>query len=254
MRLTVDRQYLYMYNKIIKSNQCNVRSAHSGTFCHLTHEKELWQRTKIYVTLSEMEEHMEQVVRKGDIIIMPSMEKKLYTVKDIHKLPTGQRAELYDGEMVMLAAPTMTHQAALMWLSNAIFQQIKSKGGACRVFPAPFAVYIKNDDKNYVEPDITVVCDKDKLHEDGCHGAPDWVVEVVSPSSEKWDYDKKLAIYTDAGVREYWIVDAAKKIVVVYQLEQGRVPIIYHFKDKVRVGIYKEFTIDLTELGEYLSK
>lgn len=79
-----------------------------------------------------------------------------------------------------------------------------SKNGNCRVLPAPFGVYIKNDDRHFVEPDISVICDKKKLDEKGCHGAPDWVLEIVSPTSGQMDYVRKLALYQAAGVREYW--------------------------------------------------
>lgn len=194
---------------------------------------------------------MEQIERKGVAVVMPFVRKQ-YEVEDILNLPKGQRAELLDGEMVMMASPTRTHQAILMWLSSAIFQTIQDKGGKCSVFPAPFAVFIKNDKRNYVEPDIVVVCDKDKLDEAGCHGAPDWIIEIVSPASEKLDYERKLGLYRESGVREYWIVDAANRMVTVHRLELGEQPVRYDFAERIKPSIYDSFEIDFSEMENYL--
>lgn len=178
--------------------------------------------------------------------------KREYTIEDILALPEGERAELIDGELFMMASPTMTHQSVLVWLVMEIQQHTKSRKGKCRVIAAPFAVFLKNDNKNYVEPDIVVVCDRDKLDEQGCHGAPDWAVEIVSPSSKVMDYCRKLEAYRTAGVREYWIVDPERETVIVYDLEHGEAPCMYHFTDLVRTGIFEDFTLDFSELKEYL--
>ena len=96
---------------------------------------------------------------------------------------------------------------------------IKSHGGSCESFFAPFAVFLNEDDTNYVEPDISVICDPDKLNDKGCSGAPDWIIEIVSPGSRRMDYFTKLFKYRNAGVREYWIVDPEKKRITVYDFE-----------------------------------
>lgn len=194
---------------------------------------------------------MEQAVRKGDFYFMSLLENQGYTIADIEALPEGQRAELFDGEMIMMASPTITHQAILNWINLEIYSQIKAKGGKCRVFPAPVAVFILDDDKNYVEPDLIVICDRDKLDNKGCHGAPDFVVEIVSPSSKKLDYYRKLEVYQRAGVREYWIVDAFKKTIVVHSLEQDEIPTIYHFTDAIKVGICDDVVIDFSRMTDY---
>ena len=194
---------------------------------------------------------MEQAVRKGDFYFMSLLENQGYTIADIEALPEGQRAELFDGEMIMMASPTATHQAILNWINLEIYSQIKAKEGKCRVFPAPFAVFVLDDDKNYVEPDIVVICDRDKLDNKGCHGAPDYVVEIVSLSSKKLDYYKKLEVYQRAGVREYWIVDAFKKTIVVHSLEQDEIPTIYHFTDAIKVGICDDVVIDFSRMTDY---
>ncbi|MBD5518346.1 MAG: Uma2 family endonuclease [Lachnospiraceae bacterium] len=170
---------------------------------------------------------------------------KSYTVADIEALPEGQRAELIDGEMFMMASPTLTHQELLVRISANIWNYISGHKGECRVLPAPFAVYIKNDDRHYVEPDISVICDEKKLDEKGCHGAPDWVIEIVSPTSGQMDYVRKFALYQTAGVREYWIVDPQQETVTVYDLEHGGEAVEYSFSERIKVGIYEDLTIEL---------
>ena len=160
-------------------------------------------------------------------------------------LPEGVRAELIDGKMYYMASPTMTHQRLIMGLSAQIYNHIREHGGGCQVFPAPFAVFIMNDKRNYFEPDIVVVCDPDKLDEAGCHGAPDWVIEIVSPSSKTMDYYKKAGKYAEAGVREYWIVDPAREAVVICRMEKGEEPVIYPFTDKLASGILEGLELDV---------
>lgn len=189
------------------------------------------------------------IKRKGAFMTIEGENK--YTVADIEALPEGERAELIDGEMFMMAAPALVHQDMLMWLGTTIRNYIAEHKGECRVLPAPFAVYIKKDQYNYVEPDISVICDRDKLDNRGCHGAPDWVIEIVSPSGRRMDYVRKLALYSEAGVRLYWIVDPARKNITVYDLGHDGAPEFHSFSDQVSVDIYEEFVIDFSEyLGE----
>ena len=168
---------------------------------------------------------------------MPLEQKKQYTVDDIYALPDGVRAELIDGEMYMMAPPGLTHQRLVSFLNLKIGNYIQNKNGDCEVFLAPFAVFLNDDDQTYVAPDISVICDKSKLDEKGCHGAPDWVIEIVSQSSRSRDYLTKLFKYQTAGVREYWIVDPISNQVIVYQFETGNVA-SYPFADEIPVGIY----------------
>ena len=175
------------------------------------------------------------VVRKEDI----------YTIEDIHALPDGERAELIDGQIYYLAAPTSTHQRLLNFISTEINLYIRNNKGNCEIYPAPFAVYLGEDDYNYVEPDISVICDLSKLDEKGCHGAPDWIIEIVSPGSRSMDYYKKLFKYSSAGVREYWIVDSEKNRITVYNFEQDDMQ-EYSFGEDVPVGIYEGFSIRIS--------
>ncbi len=167
---------------------------------------------------------------------------EIYTIEDIYALPDGERAELIDGRIYYMAAPGRTHQRLLGSLSYQIEDYIRHNNGKCEVDIAPFAVFLNHDDMNYVEPDISVICDPSKLDEAGCHGAPDWVIEIVSPSSRSMDCFKKLFKYRTAGMREYWIVDYEKGLVMVYRFEK-EVMEQYSFGEEVPVGIYEGFTV-----------
>lgn len=170
-----------------------------------------------------------------------------YTTDDIEALPEGKRAELVDGEMYLMAAPTRRHQRMLGELYYAISSYIKNKGGKCEVDQAPFAVYLFNDKYNYFEPDISVICDPDKLDDKGCHGAPDWIIEIVSPGSQRMDYMLKLFKYEKAGVKEYWIVDIDKEQVRVYDFAHELAD-EYSLGSIVNPGIYEDLEIDFAEI------
>ena len=168
---------------------------------------------------------------------MALAQEKKYTVDDIYALPEGTRAELIDGDMYMLAAPGLKHQRLVQFFSWKIEDYIRNRKGNCEVFPAPFAVFLNKDDQTYVEPDISVVCDPSKLDDRGCNGAPDWIIEIVSPGSKRMDYFTKLFKYRTAGVREYSIVDPEKEKVMVYLFDCGDAS-MYDFTDEISVGIY----------------
>lgn len=175
---------------------------------------------------------------------MPLPKQKTYTIEDIYALPDGERAELIDGQIYYMAPPTRTHQRIVLSLSRRIADYIDGNKGICEVNVSPFAVYLNADDKRYLEPDVFVVCDRDKLDDKGCYGAPDWVIEVVSPGSREMDYYIKLALYKEAGVRLYWLVDIERQTIVVYDLEHEAIPALYRFTDSVPVGIYSDFKIN----------
>lgn len=166
----------------------------------------------------------------------------VYTIDDIYALPDGERAELIDGKIYYMAPPSRTHQKISSKLHQAIANYNDSKDGKCEVYAAPFAVFLNKDDINYIEPDISVICDSSKLDEKGCHGAPDWIIEIVSPSSKPMDYFTKLFKYRTAGVREYWIVDPIKQRITVYLFEKESVE-EYLFGTDIPVGIYEGFII-----------
>ena len=175
-------------------------------------------------------------------------QNKEYTIEDIYALPDGQRAELIDGRIYMMAPPTRRHQQILGALYRKIADFIDRKGGSCEVDIAPFAVFLNADDKNYVEPDISIICDTDKLTDTGCTGAPDWIIEIVSPGSRRMDYYTKLFKYRTAGVREYWIVDPEKNRITVYSFESDDTA-EYTFSETVKPGIYNDLEIDFRSIN-----
>ncbi len=179
---------------------------------------------------------------------MALAQEKIYTIEDIYALPDGERAELIDGQIYSMAPPNTIHQRILMNLAGDIREHIKKRGGSCEVFPAPFAVFLNKDDRNYVEPDISVICDKDKINDKGCAGAPDWIIEVTSPSSTRMDYAIKLFKYRTAGVREYWIVNPMKKAIQTYIFEGEEDSNLFSFDDEIPVHVLGGLTIKITDL------
>ena len=179
---------------------------------------------------------------------MPLLENNHHTSEDYWNLPEDERAELIDGKFYNMALPSRIHQKLVSKLTALFNQYITDHHGSCEVYPAPFAVNLDADDKDWVEPDISVICDPNKLTDRGCSGAPDLIFEIVSPASRKMDYSLKNMIYSQAGVREYWIVDPAKEKVVVYCYENDSDPCLYSFDADVPVGIYPGLTIRIRDL------
>lgn len=176
------------------------------------------------------------------------VKEKSYTIDDIYALPDGERAELIDGEIYNMAPPNRKHQDILSFLYLKIGNYIAKNNGKCKIYPAPFAVFLFADDSKYLEPDISVICDRTKLDDRGCNGAPDWIIEIVSPGNKVMDYYTKLSLYKEAGVREYWIVDPMKQAVLVYDLVQDAAPDIYSFTDTIKANIFGNLKIDFSKL------
>ncbi|MDR1930017.1 MAG: Uma2 family endonuclease [Treponema sp.] len=146
-----------------------------------------------------------------------------YTYADVLTWDERERYELLDGEALMMATPSRIHQKIL----GELFTQLHNflKGKPCEVYPAPFGVRLfpqeDNSDDTFFEPDITVVCDPSKLDDRGCNGPPDMVVDILSPSTAKYDLVEKLNKYRLAGVRECWFADPEEKIVQAHIMEGG---------------------------------
>ena len=176
-----------------------------------------------------------------------------YTIDDYYKLPEDRRVELIDGVLYDMASPTSIHQMIIGKLHAMFLSLIASSGVDCIPFIAPCDVKIdKDDDKTIVEPDLFIVCDKSKIAKKRINGAPDLIIEVLSPSSKKYDHYVKFARYGRAGVREYWIVDWEKQRVTVHDMIEN-IPHVYTFDDKVPVGISAgKAIIDFSEVKEYI--
>lgn len=174
--------------------------------------------------------------------------EKFYTAEDYWNLPDGKRAELIDGALYNMAPPNFRHQKLVTQLSRIIGNHIEENGGKCEVITAPFAVNLTADDEKWVEPDISVICDRNKLSDRGCEGAPDFIIEVVSPGSRRMDYAVKMNLYVNAGVREYWIVDPMKERTTVYFFEEDIAPVVFPFDRDITVGIYGSLSVNVAGL------
>lgn len=177
-----------------------------------------------------------------------------YTVEDYYALPPERRVELIDGVIYDMASPTSVHQMIATEIWQALKNYIRSKNGTCIPMVAPLDVCLDCDDKTMLQPDVLVVCDRNKIMEQCIFGAPDFVVEILSDSTRRKDMYLKLEKYAHAGVSEYWIVDPRKKKIIVYDLSGGDIPSIYGFDSCVPVGIFSDgCTIDFREIWEYIS-
>lgn len=176
-----------------------------------------------------------------------------YTLDDYYALPDERRVELIDGYFYDMSSPTFGHQSIGGEIYRQIANFIMEHGGSCRPFVAPVDVQLDCDNKTMVQPDVGIVCDPSKIKRFGIYGAPDFLVEVISPSTKKKDYALKLSKYMEAGVREYWIVDFAQEKILVYFFESDVSPVIYGFDQLVPVNIYDgRLRIDFSDIAKWL--
>ena len=182
--------------------------------------------------------------------MIPVIKDKKYTVEDYYNTSEDDRVELINGIFYDMAPPSREHQRISGELFTTIRNHIRDNSGLCEIYAAPFGVQLSAEDETtIVEPDISVIYDKEKLTERGCTGAPDWIIEIVSRGNPANDYIRKLNLYMKAGVRLYWIVDPDTESVAVYDFENNVLaPAEFSFDDKITVGIYKDFSIDFSEI------
>jgi len=180
-------------------------------------------------------------------------EERRFTYADYKEweLAEGERYELIYGEAFAMAARSFRHQAVL----GALFYQFYSylRGKPCQVFIAPCDVRLfyeeDESDDTVVQPDIVVICDKDKIAEESCHGAPDLVIEILSPSNSATEMERKFLLYREAGVREYWIVDSKNNILRVHCFQDSDISTnTYKSADTVPVAILPGFSIALEQV------
>ena len=178
-----------------------------------------------------------------------------YSVDDYLSLPEDVRVELIDGVLYDMSSPSAVHQLILTELIYGFKTHVKKNKGTCSVFAAPFDVQLDKDDKTMVQPDIMVICKKSGFTKERAIGAPDLVIEILSPSTKNKDMRIKLKKYESAGVREYWIVNPEARVVIVYNFEAENLTGMYTFKDKIPVGIWGEkCVIDFSVIESELEK
>lgn len=184
---------------------------------------------------------------------MPLPKQEYFTYNDYANWGDTVRCELIEGEPYMMApAPTEKHQSILSCLHREISGYLKGKSG--RIYPAPFDVRLfgmGDNDSTVVQPDISVICDLSKLDERGCNGAPDMIIEILSPSTEKHDLFTKYGLYKEAGVKEYWIVNPVTKIIQIHIFKDNQYAVAaYGDTEKISVHILEDCEIYLKDIFE----
>ena len=165
------------------------------------------------------------------------------------ELAPGERYEIIYGEAYAMSAPNTNHQAMLMELARQIANYLTGK--SCKVYPAPFDVRLfyeeDESDDTVVQPDISVICDEKKRGKEGCRGAPDFVIEILSPSNTASEMQTKFDLYRQAGVREYWVVDGGQKRIHAYRFDSGKITSFasYGADGKAPIEIFNDLTIEL---------
>ncbi len=177
------------------------------------------------------------------------------TVSDYLSLPKDVRVELIDGVFYDMASPTTVHQRICFDIGFLLQSYIYANNGSCQTFTAPLDVQLDCDEKTMVQPDIIVLCDESKLTKERIVGAPDLIIEVLSPTNWYHDTTRKLLKYKKAGVKEYWIVMPDNFKVLVYYFEKSDLPTEYTFTDEIPVSIWNsKCKIDFKKIQEKIKK
>ena len=186
---------------------------------------------------------------------MPALQpqQETITLEQYEALPEEKRIEVFDGIAYDMASPSQIHQSITMQLSTVINNYLLHKKGDCSIFIAPFDVKLSDTPLIIVQPDIMVICDKDKLDEKRCNGAPDFIIEIVSPGNPSDDYIRKTYYYKNYGVREYWIVDPKRRMITVNSFEEDLLNIQYSFESTIKINIYDDLFINFADIAEMLS-
>jgi Uma2 family endonuclease len=189
----------------------------------------------------------------SDALRKPALEEKHYTYADYRQweLEEGERYELVEGNAYAMSSPNTAHQT----IGGELFRQIANflHGRPCKVLAAPYDVRLfyeeDEQDDTVVQPDISVICDEKKLGPEGCRGAPDLVIEIISPSNTGSEYIRKFNLYLESGVREYWIVSPEDKFVQVSLLKDGKYLSEIHKAGTVLpVSVLEGLSVNLNEV------
>lgn len=214
----------------------------SGGVAHLMEEKSAdIDNMDIYLGRRRAEE--DKIIRSG--------KQGQFRIDDLEGMPDGIRYEICDGKLIKAESPSTVHQLLVAEIYLQIRNHINKNKGKCIAYIAPVEVQFDEEGKNVFEPDIFVVCDGE-FRPGRVYGAPDLIIEIISPASKKYDMQTKLSKYAEYNVREYWIVDPYKEKVVVHELEKGDIS-LYPFDVKIPVGIYEgKLKIDFKAMPEYI--
>lgn len=198
------------------------------------------------------ENHYTSVLKDGSTAYIVKRQGE-YTLEDYYALPDEQRAELIDGVLYDMASPGTLHQMVGGYIYARFLEFVAKNQGKGIPLIAPLDVQLDCDDKTIVEPDVMIVCDRDKLYKNRVYGAPDFILEVLSKSTRRRDMVTKLQKYANAGVKEYWMVDIEGRRVFVYIFDEENYPAIYGFDAKVPVYIWGgQCEVDFSEVYNYI--
>ena len=178
-----------------------------------------------------------------------------YTIHDYYALPDDRRAELIEGEIFDMAAPSFVHQRILADFYFQVQSFFNRKNGRCQALMSPVDVRLFEDEYTMVQPDFLILCDQAKARRWGIMGAPDFVLEIVSEFSARRDYVKKVSLYMEAGVREFWLIDPLRERLLIYTPDGDGIPYIGPLKGKRNIWIYaeEELLIDLDRIRELIT-
>lgn len=172
-----------------------------------------------------------------------------YTLEDYYQIPDDRRVELIDGVIYDMSSPTSAHQIIAGLIYARLLAFVSAQQGGCLPMISPIDVQLDQDNRTMVQPDVIVVCDRDKVALRCVYGAPDFVVEVLSPATRRKDMILKLNKYLNAGVREYWLIDPDRQNVLVYDFESDAYPAIYSFDSRIPVALWEgRCEIDFKEI------
>ena len=173
-----------------------------------------------------------------------------YTLTDYYQIPEERRVELIDGVIYDMTAPACDHQLIAGLIYSKLLAYVSAHKGACLPMVSPVDVQLDCDQKTMVEPDV---CDRSRVIRRCVYGAPDFVIEILSPSTRRKDVTIKLNKYMNAGVREYWVIDPIQRKVLVYDFSAELYPVIYGFDAKIPVAIWDgDCVIDFQEISDYI--
>lgn len=212
---------------------------------------------KAYTYQLESSEAQADCVREAAAYHTKFVEKKQgeYTLEDYYALPEERRVELIDGVIYDMSSPLFVHQIIAGEVYAQIREYIEKNKGECVPVIAPVDVQLDCDNKTMVQPDVMIICDAKKIRRFGIFGAPDFILEVLSDSTRKKDLTLKLSKYIESGVREYWIIDPKKKLLLTYDFTEEGMPCIYPLKGKAGLAIYEEkLKINLEKIVEIIEK
>lgn len=196
--------------------------------------------------------------RRNEYVVpeVPDKKQGEYTVEDYYKIPDERRVELIDGVIYDMATPSTVHQDIVFYIHMSIYNHIREKGKKCKVYEAPLDVQLNRDNRTMLQPDVMVICERDKVELKKIYGAPDFALEVLSPSTRRKDMTIKLYKYQGAGVREYWIIDPKKKCLIKYNfMDEEFTPEIFSLDEQVPLAISdNELMIDLKPVKEAIEE